>query len=158
MKYSEKCLWNAVGVFCPNYLKARESVHMNLADSIKRAAEIAFIECETVEYKTGIKHHVGDIIREALLEMNTVGWMTFGEQDEFVVVGSEDGKFVVFGSDAKDRRFPCCFDGEATVWYTPNLTKAKRLADELKDNYPLTEYFVEDIAGNIVYVSLHKED
>lgn len=159
MKYSESCLWKAVYVFCANYEVARAAgVHLTLPEAIKRAAELAFMEYETVEYKTSIKQHVGTILREALYEMNTVGSVTFGEQDEFVVAGSEDGKFVVFGSDATDRKFPCCFDGEATVWFTSNLTTAKCLADELKDSYPLTEYFVEDIAGKIVYVSLHKKD
>lgn len=159
MKYSEKCLWNAVYVFCPDYELARNSgVHLNLPESIQHAAKIAFIKCETVEYKTGIKHHVGSILREALVELNTVGWMTFGDQDEFVAVGSENSEFVVFGCDTQNDKFQCCFDGEATVWSSPLIERAILLANELKGNYPLTEYWVQDITGNTVYIAQIKKD
>lgn len=159
MKYSEKCLWKAVDVFCPSYTLARISgVYMNLPECIKGAAEVAFMQCETVEYKTGIKYHVASIIREALIEMNTVGWMSFGDQDEFISIISKSERFIVFGCDSEEEDFVCCFDGIDESRSCSSFERAKALADELKNFHPLTAYRVVDDFNNTVYVAENKKD
>ena len=86
MKFSEKLVWKAVYEFVPAYKVARENkVPVNLPMSIKDAALIAFIECGLAGLSSlgQDRSYAAYILQATLKEINTVGFMTFGNQEQY---------------------------------------------------------------------------
>lgn len=83
MKYSEKLVRESIGKILPGLHKAEENgVSMNLPSSLKSAACECWLRAEDVEFKLDWeKMCAGHVIRVALQELETVGWMTFGTKD-----------------------------------------------------------------------------
>ena len=86
MKYSRKCVWDAISVFIPQYKTVRENgIHMNLPSCLRDVATEILITYEDTPHNivtTGAKN----VIRTALLELCTGEcFMTFGDQDDFLL-------------------------------------------------------------------------
>ena len=82
MKFSQKCVWNAVYQIIPNYKIANDGgVNLNLPSSLKDAAALAFCSNydahspdDRNQYNTAC-----EIIRVALNELNKEGCFNFGD-------------------------------------------------------------------------------
>ena len=86
MKYSEQLVWKAVYEFVPNFKTVNESkVRLNLPSALKVCAEAIFLEIglNGISSLGTNRSYAAYIIQDALKEMNSVGWMTFGEQQDY---------------------------------------------------------------------------
>lgn len=86
MKYSQEFVWKAVYEFVPSFKTVRENdVSLNLPSCIKLAAENAFVEIGNNSIASlGLdKARAALVLQTALKEMNTVGWMTFGDVEDW---------------------------------------------------------------------------
>jgi hypothetical protein len=84
MKYSQNLTWAAIGLIQPKVLEAKESgVSLNIVAMLKSAAVECFLHSEEVEFKTSFPKTVAaHVIRTALLELDTVGFIVFGKEDK----------------------------------------------------------------------------
>lgn len=80
MIYSEKLVWEAVYHFIPSLKVARNhGVAFNLPSSIDSAALQAFIS----DYAPYTESYLyAEVLRVTIKEIEMVGWMTFGDQDD----------------------------------------------------------------------------
>lgn len=80
MKYSEKLVWEAVYTFLPSIKIARNAgTRFNLPHLISAAAVQAFVSDDDAYSE---KYLYAEILRQAIKEMDNIGWMTFGDQRE----------------------------------------------------------------------------
>lgn len=86
MKYSQNLVWKAIGEFLPSHIAARENgVHMNLPQSLKDAAVEAFLwQFNQLGKEQPIgKLYATLVIKTALEELHSQGWMEFGDVEEY---------------------------------------------------------------------------
>lgn len=86
MKYSEQLVWQAVYEFVPSFEKVKEnSIDINLPKALTIAAVEAFLEIGNNGISClGInRSYAAHIIQDALKELNSVGWMTFGTNTQY---------------------------------------------------------------------------
>jgi hypothetical protein len=83
MKFSQNLTWQAIGVIQPTVLRAKElGAHLNLVAMLRAVAVDCFLQSETNEFKTSFpKTAAAHVIRTALEELNSVGQINFGEED-----------------------------------------------------------------------------
>jgi hypothetical protein len=85
MRYSKNLVWKSVYVLCPEFEIVRTNgISVNLPASLRDAAVVAFIECESTDYKLHKNKPIaGHIVREALKELHNRGEMAFGTIEDF---------------------------------------------------------------------------
>lgn len=85
MKYSEKLTWEAVGDILPSLLEAKEKdVELNLVSCLKLCAIECFIKNGTYPpFWTGYRNFAALVVKEALTEISTEGYITFGTIDDY---------------------------------------------------------------------------
>jgi hypothetical protein len=86
MKFSQRLVWKAVYEFVPSFRAANQNREVI---NLPKALEIAAIACFLEIGNNGIaslgtdRGYAGYIIQDTLKELQTVGWMTFGSQEEY---------------------------------------------------------------------------
>lgn len=86
MKYSEKLVWKAVYELVPNYKIVKENdVSLNLPQCLNHTAITIFLKIGNNAISSlGMNEcYAAHIVQDALREINSVGWMTFGTQEDY---------------------------------------------------------------------------
>jgi len=86
MKYSEQLVWKAIYEFNPNYKKCREAnVSLNLPTCLKDTAVQVFLEIgnNAISSLGHNRAYAAHIVQDALKELQEIGWMTFGDVEEY---------------------------------------------------------------------------